>query len=190
MKDYPLASSETELNIGGKRYSSSEFPPYRFIPGVHPHPTNSPEGHSFQHDEEEVVEWDSELWANNPDYLFGIDLYNFHFYWEAHEAWEGLWIVSVRNSSEHMFLQGLIKLGAALLKIRMASLEIQDLIGARNLAKSGMSLLSKVQPTKFMGLNIPKYLEFYEDFIKPIYENNIPLIDSNTPRLLLDFNQH
>ena len=89
-----------------------------------------------------------------------------------------------------MFLQGLIKLGAALLKIRMATLEIQDLIGVRNLAKSGMSLLSKVQPTKFMGLNIPKYLEFYGDFIKPIYENDIPLIDSNTPRLLLDFNQH
>jgi hypothetical protein len=72
----------------------------------------------------------------------------------------------------------------------MASLEIQDLIGARNLAKSGMSLLSKVRPTKFMGLNIPKYLESYGDFIKPIHDNDIPLIDNNTPRLLLDVNQH
>ena len=190
MNDYPLASSEQDLNIGKKRYSKPEFPPYRFVPGLHPHPTNSPEGHSFGAEEDEVTKWNSDLWIDNQDYLYGIDLYNYHFYWEAHEAWEGLWIVSVRNSSEHMFLQGLIKLGAALLKIRMASLEIQDLIGARNLAKSGMSLLSKVRPTKFMGLNIPKYLEFYGDFIKPIYENDIPLIDSNTPRLLLDFNQH
>ena len=190
MNDYPLASSETELNLGIKRYSTSEFPPYRFVPGVHPHPTNSPEGHSYGHDDEEVAKWNSDLWSETSDYLFGIDLYNYHFYWEAHEAWEGLWMASVKNSSEHMFLQGLIKLGAALLKIRMAQLEIQDLIGARNLAKSGMSLLSKVQPTKFMGLNIPKYLESYGDFVKPIYEDDIPLIDSKTPRLLLDFNLH
>jgi len=190
MNDYPLASSETELNLGKKRYSSSEFPPYRFIPGVHPHPTNSLEGHSYGHEDEEVVKWNSELWSNNLDYLYGIDLYNYHFYWEAHEAWEGLWMVSVRNSSEHMFLQGLIKLGAALLKIRMASLEIQDLTGARNLAKSGMALLSKVQPTEFMGLDIPKYLKSYGEFVKPIYNNKMPTIDSKSPRLVLDFSMH
>ena len=190
MTVYPLASSETELNLGRKRYSKPEFPPYRFVPGLHPHPTNSPEGHSFEEEGDEVDKWNSDLWSDNQNYLYGIDLYNYHFYWEAHEAWEGLWIASVRNSSEHMFLQGLIKLGAALLKIRMANLEIQDLVGARNLAKSGMSLLSKVQPTKFMGLDIPKYLESYGGFVKPIYEDEIPLIDGKTPRLRLDFNQH
>ena len=41
-----------------------------------------------------------------------------------------------------------------------------------------------------MGLNIPEYLESYEDFVKPIYEDDIPIIDSKTPRLILDFNQH
>ena len=190
MNNYPLASSETELNLEIERYSSFEFPHYRFIPGVHPHPTNSPEGHSFGHEDEEVVKWDSDLWNTNQNYLFGIDLYNYHFYWEAHEAWEGLWMASVKNSSEHMFLQGLIKLGAALLKIRMAKLEIQDLIGARNLAKSGMSLLSKVEPSNFMGLDIPKYLKSYGDFVKLIYEDRIPIIDSESPRLVLDFNLH
>lgn len=190
MNDYPLASSEPELNLEIERYSNSEFPPYRFIPGVHPHPTNSPEGHSFGHEDEEVAKWNSDLWNTNQNYLFGIDLYNYHFYWEAHEAWEGLWTVSVRNSSEHMFLQGLIKLGAALLKIRMAKLEIQDLIGARNLAKSGMSLLSKVEPSNFMGLDIPKYLKSYGDFVKLIYEDRIPIIGSESPRLVLDFNLH
>jgi len=47
MPNYPLASSETELNIGVTRYSSQDFPPYRYVPGLHPHPTNSPEGHSY-----------------------------------------------------------------------------------------------------------------------------------------------
>ena len=125
------------------------------------------------------------MWKNNEDYFFGIDLYNYHYYWEAHEAWEGLWIASVRNSSEHRFLQGLIKCGAALLKIRMANYEIQDLIGARNLSKSGMSLLSQVGVDCFMGLNIPEFLESYNEFVKPINNDVISIIDSKSPRIKL-----
>ena len=185
MVDYPLASSETELNIGNQRYSSIDFPPYRYVPGIHPHPTNSPEGHSYGIDDGEHKKWDSDLWKNNEDYFFGIDLYNYHYYWEAHEAWEGLWIASVRNSSEHRFLQGLIKCGAALLKIRMANYEIQDLIGARNLSKSGMSLLSQVGVDCFMGLNIPEFLESYNEFVKPINNDVISIIDSKSPRIKL-----
>ena len=185
MPNYPLASSETELNIGATRYSSQDFPPYRYVPGLHPHPTNSLDGHSYGEEDEEPEKWNSELWKTNQGYLFGIDLYNSHYYWEAHEAWEGLWIASVRNSSEHRFLQGLIKLGAALLKIRMAEYEIQDLIGARNLARSGIDLLSKAGIDQFMGLDIPKFLESYQDFVKPIYDNKIPVIDRKSPRIEL-----
>ena len=185
MVDYPLASYETELNIGKVRYSSKIFPPYRYVPGIHPHPTNSSDGHSYDDEDEEHEKWDSDLWKDNEDYLFGIDLYNYHYYWEAHEAWEGLWITAVRNSSEHRFLQGLIKCGAALLKIRMANYEIQDLIGARNLSKSGMSLLSQVGVDCFMGLNIPEFLESYNEFVKPINNDVISIIDSKSPRIKL-----
>ena len=185
MLDYPLASSEIELNVGAMRYSSQDFPPYRYVPGLHPHPTNSPEGHSYGEEDEEHEKWNSSLWRKNDDYLFGIDLYNYHYYWEAHEAWEGLWIASIRNSSEHRFLQGLIKCGAALLKIRMANYEIQDLIGARNLARSGIDLLSKVGTDQFMGLDILTFLKFYQNFVNPIYDNKIPVIDRKTPRIKL-----
>ena len=162
MPDYPLAPSETELNIGATRHTSLDFPPYRYVPGLHPHPTNSPDGHSYDEEDEEHKKWDSELWKTNQGYLFGIDLYNFH-------------------------LQGLIKLGAALLKIRMAKYEIQALIGARNLARSGIDLLSKVGIDQFMGLEIPKFLKSYQDFVEPIYEDIIPVIDRKTPRIELMF---
>jgi len=185
MTDYLLAVSETELNIGKIRYSSKNFPPYRYVPGMHPHPTNSPEGHSYGEEDEEHEKWDSDLWKDNEDYLFGIDLYNYHYYWEAHEAWEGLWIAAVRNSSEHRFLQGLIKCGAALLKIRMANYEIQDLIGARNLSKSGMSLLSQVGLDEFMGLDIPNFLKEYDSFITPINEDKLVDVNSKSPRIKL-----
>jgi len=185
MTDYLLAVSETELNIGKIRYSSKNFPPYRYVPGMHPHPTNSPEGHSYGEEDEEHEKWDSDLWKDNEDYLFGIDLYNYHYYWEAHEAWEGLWIAAVRNSSEHRFLQGLIKCGAALLKIRMANYEIQDLIGARNLSKSGMSLLSQVGQDEFMGLDISNFLKEYGDFVNPINQDKVPEINRKSPRIKL-----
>ena len=185
MVDYPLAESETELNIGKVRYSSRIFPPYRYVPGMHPHPTNSPEGHSYGNDDEDHEKWNSDLWKDNEDYLFGIDLYNYHYYWEAHEAWEGLWVAAVRNSSEHRFLQGLIKCGAALLKIRMANYQIQDLIGARNLSKSGMSLLSQVGQDEFMGLDIPNFLKEYDSFITPINGDKLIDVNSKSPRIKL-----
>ena len=187
MADYPLASSEDVLNKSVERYTAKAFPAYRFVPGLHPHPVNSPEGHSYGLKEEEVSKWNSDDWRLNEDYLYGIDLYNYHFYWEAHEAWEGLWLASVKRSSEHMFIQGLIKMGAALLKVRMASYQIQDLIGARTLSKSGMELISSVGLSKFMGLDIESYLKSYSDYINPIFDDKIPKIDQNTPRLILDF---
>ena len=187
MIDYPLADSESELNVGKVRYSLRKFPHYRYIPGIHPHPINSPEGHSFGLEEPELESWDSSDWKENEDYFFGVDLYNYHYYWEAHEAWEGLWTSAVRNSSEHRFLQGLIKCGAALLKVRMAKYAIQDLIGARTLSKSGIDLLNRAGVEQFMGLNVPLFIEAYEEFINPIYEDNIPEIDSNTPRIELIF---
>ena len=187
MVDYPLASSEGILNQSVDRYTKTKFPVYRFVPGLHPHPSNSPEGHSYGLEEEEVLKWNSDDWKSNEDYLYGIDLYNYHFYWEAHEAWEGLWLASVKRSSEHMFIQGLIKMGAALLKVRMASYQIQDLIGARTLSRSGMDLLSKAGISQFMGLDIDSYLEEYSNYISPIFDDEIPSIDGSTPRLLLGF---
>tara|TARA_B100000609_G_scaffold67678_1_gene53488 strand:- start:3845 stop:4408 length:564 start_codon:yes stop_codon:yes gene_type:complete len=187
MVDYPMASSEDVLNHSVSRYTKINFPSYRFVPGIHPHPVNSPDGHSYGLEDEDVEKWNPDDWKYNEDYLYGIDLYNYHFYWEAHEAWEGLWLAAVRRSSEHMFIQGLIKTGAALLKVRMASFEIQDLIGARTLSKSGMDLLSRVGVSKFMGLDIVSYLESYSEFINPIFDNKIPDINQKTPRITLDF---
>ena len=80
MVDYPLASSETELNIGNQRYGSVDFPPYRYVPGIHPHPTNSSDGHSYGEEAADYNKWESNLWKDNEDYLFGIDLYNYHYY--------------------------------------------------------------------------------------------------------------
>jgi len=51
-------------------------------------------------------------------FLFAIDLFNAGFYWEAHEAWEGLWVAAGRTGVQADFLKGLIKLAAAGVKAR------------------------------------------------------------------------
>ncbi len=51
-------------------------------------------------------------------FVWGQDLFNHGYYWEAHEAWEALWQVAGRGSSERAFLKALILLSAAGVKIR------------------------------------------------------------------------
>jgi hypothetical protein len=47
-----------------------------------------------------------------------VDLFNGGWYWEAHEVWEGFWHALGRATPEAQFVQGLIHLAAAAVKIR------------------------------------------------------------------------
>ena len=57
-------------------------------------------------------------WRDCDGYLYGIDLFNHGYYWEAHEAWEALWQACERKGRTAAFLQGLIALAAAGFKAR------------------------------------------------------------------------
>ncbi|AMV38543.1 DUF309 domain-containing protein [Planctomyces sp. SH-PL62] len=59
-----------------------------------------------------------DAWAESPAYLRGVDLFNAGCYWEAHEAWEPLWLAHGRRGPIAAVLQGLIKLAAAGVKVR------------------------------------------------------------------------
>jgi predicted metal-dependent hydrolase len=51
-------------------------------------------------------------------YLRGIDLFNFGYYWEAHEEWELLWNAAGRHGGLANFVKGLIALACAGVKAR------------------------------------------------------------------------
>ncbi len=103
------------------------LPPYSYVPGRLPHPVSDPAGHSYglhaispgevQQGPVASVSLVSG-WQACSDYLFGIDLFNHGFYWEAHETWEQVWIACGRSGREADFLKGLIKLAAAGVKLR------------------------------------------------------------------------
>ncbi len=102
-----------------RRYTDIPFPPYRFIPGQHPHPTAHPDGHSYHppgEPEPEATNHAPDAWRQSEEYLFGVDLYNHGYWWEAHESWEALWQLTDKKGVQGKFLQGLIQTGAAHLK--------------------------------------------------------------------------
>lgn len=128
-----------------------ELPPYAFLPGRDPHPTRDPRGHSYGREEERPAALPPARWRESEDYLFGVDLYNHGFLWEAHEAWEGLWHASKRDPSQARFLQGLIQCAAACLKIPM-----EQPAGLERLAELGSTKLEEVaaeSPGRYMGLD-------------------------------------
>ena len=114
------------------------LPPYGYVPGHDlPHPVNDPAGHLFAaaHPAPEPPIASAALadlptspanrrralaavLAGNSRWRYALDLFNGGFYWEAHEAWEGFWHALGRTSPEARFVQGLIHLAAAAVKVR------------------------------------------------------------------------
>ena len=114
------------------------LPPYSYVPGHDlPHPVNNPAGHldavrdsaheppisaaaladlpTVLHSRRRAL---AAALADNSRWLYALDLYNAGFYWEAHEVWESFWNALGRTTSEALFVQGLIHLAAAAVKIR------------------------------------------------------------------------
>ncbi|HEX3726835.1 MAG TPA: DUF309 domain-containing protein, partial [Pirellulales bacterium] len=94
------------------------FPPYSYVTGRSPHPTSDPAGHSFGHLVPKPLPVAPADWRHSREYLLGCDLFNFGYYWEAHEVWEALWQACGRAGTAADFLKGLIKLAAAGVKVR------------------------------------------------------------------------
>ena len=146
----------------GRFLPGRPFPPYAYLPGRDPHPTGDPRGHSFGRDETPPNWLAPERWRENEDYLFGCDLYNFGYLWEAHEAWEGLWHVSKHEADQAEFLQGLIQCSAASLKVLM-----QQPRGLTRLAELGtdrLLLVVKHRGARYMGLDLPTFVREFRAF--------------------------
>ncbi len=138
------------------------FPPYAYLPGRDAHPTRDPKGHSYG-EELETSECSSPHdWRDNAEYLWGVDLYNHGFLWEAHEAWEGLWHPAKRDPVLAGFFQGLIQCAAACLKIPM-----EQPAGLARLSTMGTQKLEEVEREvgeEFMGLELTGFTEAMRTF--------------------------
>jgi hypothetical protein len=111
-----------------------------------------------------------------------VDLFNAGYFWEAHEAWEELWVARPRRSAEALLLQGLIQTAAALVKIRLGAPD-----PARALARRGLDKLARVsrQSPILMGLDVGRVHSSFMDHFRPLAERILPPSDAPVPRLRL-----
>jgi len=93
-------------------------------------------------------------WQGNEAYLYGIDLFNQAYLFEAHEVWEELWFESGRQGPEGCFLKALIQVAAVRLKralsepapaARLADSAKKLLLGLPNHGRKG---------EQYMGLDL------------------------------------
>ncbi len=135
-----------------------EFPPYSYVTGRFPHPVRDPDGHSHGEPPAVPQSVDPQQWHVSRDYLWGCDLFNHGYYWEAHEAWEGVWHACGRRGTTADFLKGLIKLAAAGVKCRE-----QRPDGVRRHAARSVELFERVRQnvsgSRYMGLELADLIE-------------------------------
>jgi uncharacterized protein len=93
------------------------------------------------------------LGALSPDELLqlGIDLYNAGHYWNAHEAWEEVWLESERGMRG--FYQGMIQISAAFVHVTRNRYP-----GGVKLLAEGIEKLGKY-PASFMGVELGSLVE-------------------------------
>ena len=147
-----------------------ELPPYAFLPGRDPHPTRDPRGHSYGSEETEAIYLPPERWQENEDYLFGIDLYNDGFLWEAHEVWEGLWHRAKHDVHQANLLQGLIQCAAASLKIPMG--QPRGLASLTRLGTEKLESIGRDVEGAYMGLDLASFVADMRAFASSEPETN------------------
>lgn len=147
----------------GPRYTTLSLPAYAYLPGRDPHPTADPRGHSY-----DTAPWfavqepgRAERWRECRPYLYGVDLFNAGYWWEAHEAWEPLWRGCLKDNVQRRYLQGLIQAANALLKRRMGKR-----VAVARLALACRQHFSVVPRSRYMGLYVYGWLNNFEQCIQ------------------------
>jgi predicted metal-dependent hydrolase len=146
MADRPISPRAAPAD----RYSAQPLPATRYVPGHTQRPERSVQTSRIQTSDDRHLAI-SDTWSRNGSYLYGVDLYNFGYWWECHETFEELWHVAGRKTPPARFLQALIQIAAGNLK---------RLVGAHNAAQNlwgrGVAGLEAFEPF-YMGIDIQPF---------------------------------
>jgi predicted metal-dependent hydrolase len=141
-----------------KRYSQLPLPPYRFRPGSNRHPRQQTGEHlpaaAFT-----PLNPTNACLATHETFRYALDLFNYGFYWECHEALEYLWRKTAKGTPLNTLLQAMIMLAASRLKWLGNSRESS----ARFARKAGDKLASL--PEEFPGIDIAALRDMAESLL-------------------------
>ena len=95
--------------------------------------------------------------AQSEAFCTGLYYFRSGYFWEAHELFEPVWMALEEGSDDRRFLQALIQLANAQLKIKM-----QRPKAAKRLCMMVRDLLTTLAATRLMGQEISKIVECLE----------------------------
>ena len=118
-----------------------------------------------------------------PEYLAGIEHFNDHDFFEAHEAWEGIWARTTGRNQ--LFYKGLIHAAVALYHFGNGNLR-----GARKVLGSCVQYLEPYEP-RHLGLDVAAFLRTLGECFATLVRSESPasgvqLDESQIPRITLD----
>jgi hypothetical protein len=142
-----------------RQYTELPLPSRKYIPGLGIHPDKHPHGSHVPDLPRDEVRFTENSWQRSRRYLYGIDLFNAGFWWEAHEVMEELWIQCGRTTQVARFLQGIIQVSAALLKY-----SISNPRGARRLKMRAQEKL-ELHSGVFLGIDVDELVSQVAEFI-------------------------
>jgi hypothetical protein len=149
------------------------LPSHAFVPGgPFPRPTGGLPGC-------EHAEPLRDDWPGSGSYLYGFDLLNHGYYWEAHEVWETLWHACGRTGPVADCVKALIKLAAAGVKVREGTPA-----GVQSHARRAAELFREVAQTtgkpRFLGLDLNALAILAEQLAgsapPPPHDNSLPVV--------------
>lgn len=124
---------------------------------------------------------DEHNWHDHTMYMWGVDLHNHGYPWEAHEVWEALWRVAAPGSPVRALLQGLIQSAAAVIQARTG-----HLAGLRTLAARAAGKFQHVTRTAgpwFLGMDVARFDRSLGRYAaaRPVVPDAWPIIELALP---------
>lgn len=128
------------------------LPPYRYLPGKNVHPGK-----------------DHLPAMGDRAFFYGVDLYHAGFFYEAHEAWESIWLTLPRGDLQRTFLLGLIQNTAAQLKLTLG-----QWVPAVVLSRRSFHYLELVRTYEnpFMGLDLTRFNDDMRRYYSPLWKSS------------------
>jgi predicted metal-dependent hydrolase len=118
------------------------------------------------------------------EYLYGVDLFNFAYWWECHEAWESIWKSTGPDSYEGRFLQGMVQIAAANLRKFMGSHD-----SGAALARKGIARLRDYEDDIFLGIDVAEFIALTHAYFTS-GGHNPPTIGIRFPSCSIEFAAH
>ena len=144
-------------NAPSRQLPDLPLPAYRHVPGLTRHPRRSA-GHSVDLPEPTCEPLTTHNWMQHQAWLHGVDLFNQAYWWESHEQWEAAWRQAPSGDTTHM-LQGLIQLGAALIKWNLGNDR-----GRSGLWQRSRQHLQAISASSWMGLDAASLVAVADHF--------------------------